>query len=183
MHVWQRFWFVRLNSHLNKTLHYFNKQKKRKKLICLHFQHTIKFIRRFTRLVFFFYGFRSNEWKITPSNEAIGLQQSLECGRSSIHFLSSLILLQIRKTLWFVLTSRCHEITSRISMCAIHLSATRSFWNYLLAGTHFQSYFPLLLWYISMENLYILERNKNKLKKSFDILRYREGENIFSTVI
>ena len=68
-------------------------------------------------------------------------------------------------------------------MCAIHLSATRSFWNYLLAGTHFQSYFPLLLWYISMENLYILERNKNKLKKSFDILRYREGENIFSTVI
>ena len=42
---------------------------------------------------------------------------------------------------------------------------------YFLAGTHFKSYFPLLLWYIPMENLYILERNENKLKESFDILR------------
>lgn len=47
----------------------------------------------------------------------------------------------------------------------------KNIFNYLLAGTHFQSYFPLLLWYISMENLYILERNKNKFKESFDILR------------
>ena len=83
-------------SNLRKCYVILFQYTKEKDLICFHFQHTIKFICQFTKLVssndlFSLapqYPMGNNAWKINPSNKATGLITTvlMGCGRNSIHF-------------------------------------------------------------------------------------------------